>query len=78
MPFFSIKGPNFNKLILREKDVLIADEKALAALMNKYFVNITADLDLQRDSQTISVDQCQYYTRKISLSSKYFENSGSL
>ena len=51
-PFFSNKG--LNKLILREKDVLITDDKALATLMNKYFVNITADLDLKRDSETLS------------------------
>ena len=53
-PFFSNKGLNSNKLILREKDVLITDEKALATLMNKYFVNITTDLDLKRDSETLS------------------------
>ena len=53
-PFFSNKGPNSNKLILREKDVLITDEKALANLTNKYFVNITADLDFKRDSKTLS------------------------
>ena len=53
-PFFSNKGLNCNKLILREKDVLITDEKALATLMNKYFVNITADLDLKRDFETLS------------------------
>ena len=53
-PFFNNKGLNSNKLILREKDVLITDEKALATLMNKYFVNITADLDLERDSETLS------------------------
>ena len=53
-PFFCNKGLNSNKLILREKDVLITDEKALATLMNKYFVNITADLDLKRDSETLS------------------------
>ena len=35
--------------MLREKDVVVADEKALATLMNNYFVNITADLDLKRD-----------------------------
>ena len=40
--------------MLREGDVLISDEKALATLMNKYFVNITADLDLKRDSETLS------------------------
>ena len=53
-PFFSTKGLNSNKLILREKDVLITDEKALATLMNKYFVNIAAVLDLKRDSETFS------------------------
>ena len=46
-PFLSNKGLNSNKLILREKNVLVADEKALATLMNNYFVNITADLDLK-------------------------------
>ena len=35
----------------REKDVIVANEKALATLMNNYFVNITADLDLKQDSQ---------------------------
>ena len=53
-PFFSNKGLSSNKLTLREKDVLITDEKTLATLMNKYFVNITADLDLKRDSETLS------------------------
>ena len=53
--FFSNKGLNSNKLILREEDVLIiTDEKDLTTLMNKYFVNITADLDLKRDSETLS------------------------
>ena len=50
-PFFSNKGLNSNKLRLREKDVLVADEKTLATLMNNYCVNITADLDLKRDSE---------------------------
>ena len=36
--------------MLREKDVVVADEKALATLMNNYFVNITSNLDLKRDS----------------------------
>ena len=50
-PFFSNKGLNSNKLMLREKDVVVADEKALATLMNNYFVNIAADLDLKQDSK---------------------------
>ena len=48
-PFFSNIGLNSNTLIPREKDVLIIDEKAIATLMDKYFVNITADLNLRRD-----------------------------
>ena len=37
-PFFSNKGLNSNKLMLREKDVLIYDEKALIFFISKYFV----------------------------------------
>ena len=50
-PLFSNKGLNSNKLVLREKDVVVADEKTLATLMNNYFVNITVNLDLKRDSE---------------------------
>ena len=35
----------------REKDVIVADEKTLATLMNNYFVNVTADLDLKWESE---------------------------
>ena len=35
----------------REKDAVVYDEKALATLMNNYFVNIIADLDLKQDSE---------------------------
>ena len=55
-PFLSNKGLNSNKLMLREKDVVVADEKALATLINNYFVNITADSDLKRNSENF------YYT----------------
>ena len=37
--------------MLREKDVVVFDEKALASLMNNYFVNTTANLDLKRDGE---------------------------
>ena len=50
-PFFSNIGLNSNKLMLRGKDVVVSDEKALATLMNNYFVNITADLELKRESE---------------------------
>ena len=38
--FFSNKDINSNKLMLRDKDILILDERALASLMNKHFVNM--------------------------------------
>ena len=50
-PFFSNKYLNSNKLMLKEKDVVVSNEKVLATLMNNYFVNITADLELKRDSE---------------------------
>ena len=50
-PFFSNKCLNSNKLMPREKDVVVAEQKALTTLMNNYFVNVTADLDLKRDSE---------------------------
>ena len=49
-PFYSNKGLNSNKLVLREKYVVVSDEKTLTTLMNNYFVNITVDLVLKRDS----------------------------
>ena len=64
-PFFSKKvwtlikqgvyDNSLTKIILRENDVLISDEKALATLINRHFVNITAGLDLKRDGETHSV-----------------------
>ena len=48
---FSNKGLNSNKLILRQKDVVVADEKALATLMNNDFVYVAAYLDLKRNSE---------------------------
>ena len=39
--------------MLTEKDVVVADEKVLATLMKNYFVNVTSDLDLKRDSENL-------------------------
>ena len=36
--------------MLKEKDVVVSDKKVLETLMNNYFVHITADLELKRDS----------------------------
>ena len=43
--------------MLREKDVVAADEKVLTTLMNNYIVNITADLDLKRVSENFIIHQ---------------------
>ena len=50
--------------MLREKDVVVADEKALATLMNNYFVNITADLDLKQDSENLYDTPASLYNIK--------------
>ena len=60
--------------MLKEKDVVVADEKTLTTLMNNYFVNITADLDLNRDSKKFYDTPASVYKEKISRSPKYFEN----
>ena len=62
--FFSNKGLNSNKLMLREKDVVVAVEKVLATLMNNYFVNVTADLDLKRDSENFYDTPASVYNIK--------------
>ena len=40
--------------MLKQRDVLTSEEKALATLMNKYFVNITTDLDLKKHGEALS------------------------
>ena len=39
--YFSNKGLNSNKLLLKEKGNLVSDEKELATIMNNFFINIT-------------------------------------
>ena len=34
--------------MVREENILISNEKALTTLVNKYFINITAELDLKK------------------------------
>ena len=52
--FFSNKGLNSYKLMLKKEDVLISDEKVLATLVSKYVFNIAADIDLKRETETLS------------------------
>ena len=51
-PFFSNKGLNSNKLMLKENNRLITEEKELATVMNTFFVNITKSLDLKKDDDS--------------------------
>ena len=43
--------------MLREKDIVVAEENALATLMSNYFVNITADLDLNEIVKIFMIHQ---------------------
>ena len=51
-PFFSNKGLNSNKLMLKENNRLITEEKDLATLMNTFSVNITERLDPKKDDES--------------------------
>ena len=48
-PYFSNKGLNSNKMLLKEKGELVSDEKQLASIMNKFFINISKSLTLKED-----------------------------
>ena len=51
-PFFSNKGLNYNKQILKENNRLLTEEKELATVMNTFFINITERLDLKNDDDS--------------------------
>ena len=51
-PLFSNKGLNSKKVMLKENNKLITEEKELAAVMNTFFVNITDSLDLKKDDDS--------------------------
>ena len=46
-PYFSDKDNKSSKITLVENNIVIADEERVAELMNKYFVNITKNLNLK-------------------------------
>ena len=54
-PYFSNKGLNSNKPLLKEKGRLISDEKKQVDLRNSFFMNITAELDLKKNTETFLV-----------------------
>ena len=50
-PYFSNKGLNSNKLLMKERGNLVSDEKEPATIMNNFFINITKDLKLKKDRE---------------------------
>ena len=50
-PYFSNKGLNSNKLLLKEKGNLVSDEKELATIIKNFFINMMKDLGLNKDSK---------------------------
>ena len=50
-PYFSNKGLNSNKLLLKEKGNLVSDEKELATIMSSFFIIITKNLELKKDGK---------------------------
>ena len=46
-PYFSDKGNKSSKTTLVENNITIANEKRVEELMNKYFINITKNLNLK-------------------------------
>ena len=50
--YFSNKGLNSNKLLLKEKRNLVSNQKQLAFIMNSFFINITKDVELKEDNES--------------------------
>ena len=54
-PYFSNKGLNSNKMLLKEKGELISDKKQLASIMNRFFINITRSLKSKEDQGSLAL-----------------------
>ena len=46
-PYFTKKGLNSKKLLLKQRGNLASNEKQLAGIINSFFINITKGLDLK-------------------------------
>ena len=51
-PFFSNKGLNSSKLMIKEENLLITQEKELANVMSTFFVTITENVDLRKNADS--------------------------
>ena len=49
--YFSNKGLNSNKFLLKEKGNLVSNKKQLATIMNSFFINITKGLELKEKNE---------------------------
>ena len=49
--YFSNKGLNSSRLLLKEKGNLVSDEKEVATIMNNFFISIMKGLELKKDSK---------------------------
>ena len=68
-PFFSDKGLQTNKIILKDKIRLVTDSSIIAKTFNSYFTNITNTLDL--NLLCTDLNHCpiyQNYTKTILVS----------
>ena len=61
-PYFSDKDNKSSKITLVENNIVIADEKRVAELMNKYFINITKNLNLKAPIIN-TTDDIQFLTK---------------
>ena len=55
-PYFSKKGINSNKILLKENDCLVSNEIEVAQIMNNFFVNITKELDLKDEGDQRNIN----------------------
>ena len=87
--FFSNKCLNSNKLMLKENNWLITEEKELASVMNNFFVNIKESLDLKKyddpslnflDSQNLNdiLEKHKHHSSVHKISQNFMANENSL
>ena len=51
-PYFTNKGVNSNKFLLKEKGNFVLNEKQLTTIKNSFFINITKSLELKKDNES--------------------------
>ena len=78
-PYFSKKGVNSNKLMLKENDHIVSDEKQLAQIMNSFFVNITSDVNITSNLELKNdIEENKDISLNLENILEYFNNHSSL